>query len=190
MKKQIRVLGIDDSPFTFKDRSVTIIGIVMRPPSYIDAVIKSSVERDGDDSNKQIEEMILKSKYREQLRLIMLDGIALGGFNVVDIEKLCEKLKLPVITITRDKPDFESMKRALRKNFSDWERRWEIVRKGELYEIETKNNPIYVKFKGIELKEVKEVIKLTTVRGNLPEPIRVAHLVASAFVTGESYGRA
>lgn len=190
MKQQIRVLGIDDSPFTFNDKSVTIIGIVMRPLNYIDAVIKSKVERDGTDSNIQLEEMINNSKYKEQLRVIMLDGIALAGFNVVDIEKLNKNTKLPVLTITRDKPNFESMKRALKLNFNDWEKRWKIIQKGELFEIETKHKPIYVKFTGIDLREVKEVIKLTTVRGALPEPIRVAHLVASAFVKGESYGRA
>lgn len=190
MKKQIRVLGIDDSPFTFQDKSVDIIGIVMRAPSYIDAVIKSKVERDGTDGNKQLEKMINMSRYIDQLRVIMLDGIALGGFNIIDIDKLFEQTNLPILTITRDKPDFDSMKRALKKNFDDWEIRWNIIQKGKLYEIKTKNNPIFVKFKGIELQEVKEVIKLTTVRGNLPEPIRVAHLVASALVTGESYGRA
>ena len=36
----------------------------------------------------------------------------------------------------------------------------------------------------------KEVIRLSSTRGCIPEPLRVAHLLATAFVKGESYGRA
>lgn len=190
MKKQIRVLGIDDSPFTFNDKNVDIIGVVMRTPAYIDAVIKSEVTRDGNDANIRIIEMMNKSRYKEQIRAILLDGIAVGGFNVIDIYELYKIINIPIITITRDKPDFEAMKKALKMNFKDWKRRWEIVEKGELYEIETLHKPIYIKFQGINLSEAKELIKLTTVRGTIPEPIRVAHLVASALVKGESHGGA
>jgi len=30
MKQQIRLLGIDDSPFTFTEKYATVIGVVMR----------------------------------------------------------------------------------------------------------------------------------------------------------------
>ncbi|RLF35484.1 MAG: hypothetical protein DRM99_04525, partial [Thermoplasmata archaeon] len=34
------------------------------------------------------------------------------------------------------------------------------------------------------------IIKLSTIRGVIPEPIRVAHLIASGITRGESYGKA
>jgi hypothetical protein len=43
---------------------------------------------------------------------------------------------------------------------------------------------------GIGFAELKSVIRKSTVRGALPEPIRVAHLIVTAFKRGESYGRA
>ncbi|HIH01160.1 TPA: hypothetical protein HA259_03650 [Thermoplasmata archaeon] len=30
---------------------------------------------------------------------------------------------------------------------------------------------------------------MTTVRGAVPEPVRIAHLISAAMVRGESYGR-
>ncbi|RLF33495.1 MAG: hypothetical protein DRM98_02210, partial [Thermoplasmata archaeon] len=116
--------------------------------------------------------------------------VALGGFNVVDIEEVYSSTGLPVITVTRDKPDFVKIKNALKKNFSDWKNRLNIMKKGRLYKVETRYNPIYVKCAGLEVEEAKGIIKLSTIRGGIPEPIRVAHLIASGITRGESYGKA
>ncbi|KYK22418.1 hypothetical protein AYK24_02290 [Thermoplasmatales archaeon SG8-52-4] len=190
MKQQIRLLGIDDSPFSFNDKYGIIIGVVMRGKNYIECVLRNQVSIDGDDATIVCSEMIKNSRYKNQLKAILLDGVALGGFNIVDIEKLFCDTNLPIITITRDKPDFEKIKIALKKNFTDWKNRWDLISKGELYEVKTSHNPIYVKCAGIDLDEAKEIIKLSTIRGVIPEPIRVAHLIASGIRSGESYGKA
>lgn len=190
MKPQIRILGIDDSPFKFGDKKTTVIGVVMRIPSYIEAVLKTEVDVDGDDACDKLAEMINSSRYKEQLKLVMLDGVALGGFNIVDIEELYKKIGLPIVTITREEPNFEAMEKALKEHFEDWQGRLDIIKKGELVVVETKHKPIYVKFVGIDLEEVKTIVELSTVRGALPEAIRVAHLIASGVAVGESYGRA
>jgi hypothetical protein len=190
MKKQIRILGIDDAPFSFQDTYTDIIGVVMRGGEYLECVLRSHVLIDGNEATQTCIQMIINTKHRTQLKAVMLDGVALGGFNVVDIQDLSESTHLPVLTITRDKPDFEKIKTALHKNFPDWKSRWSVITKGELYQIKTRYNPIYTKFVGISLEEAKELIKLSTIRGVLPEPIRVAHLIASGITRGESYGKA
>ena len=190
MKKQIRLLGIDDSPFTFSDKYATVIGAVMRGGEYLECVLSTHILIDGNEATEILIEMIQNTKHNQQLKAILLDGIALGGFNIVDIEKLYESTQLPIITITRDKPDFEKIKVALKKNFEDWNERFDLMKKGELYKVKTPHNPIYVKSEGISIEETKEIIKLSTIRGVVPEPIRVAHLIASGIVKGESYGKA
>ena len=40
------------------------------------------------------------------------------------------------------------------------------------------------------LDELKKIIDQSTVRGAIPEVLRVAHLIAAGVVTGESRGRA
>ena len=190
MKDQIRVLGIDDGPFKFDQKKVIIIGVIMRPPQYIEGICRSEVAVDGSDANSVIEKMIKNSNYKDQLRLIMLDGVALGGFNVVDIEKLYHATEIPVTTISRNEPDLEVIKKTLKTHFSDWKERWNSIEKLEMVKVHTNYNPIYIKSIGLNNSEVQRYIKLTTVRGVLPEPIRVAHLIATAMVKGESAGRA
>ncbi|UCF50199.1 MAG: DUF99 family protein [Thermoplasmatales archaeon] len=190
MKQQIRVLGIDDSPFTFTDKYTTIIGVVMRGGNYLECVIKNQVSIDGEDATFVCKDIIKSSRHRKQLKAMLLDGIALGGFNIVDIDSIFISTKLPVITVTRDKPDFNKIEHALKKNFIDWEKRLKLIKKGTIHKVVTSHNPIYVKCSGIDIEEAKEIIKISTIRGVIPEPIRVAHLIASGIIRGESYGKA
>ena len=190
MKKQIRLLGIDDSPFTFTDKYGMVIGVVMRGGEYLESVLRRHVNIDGDDATFVCKDMIKKTRHRKQLKAMLLDGIALGGFNIVDIKDVYESTGLPVITITRDKPDFEKIKIALEKNFVDWKNRFALMNEGKIHKVETSHNPIYVKCVGIDVRETKEIIKISTIRGVVPEPIRMAHLIASGITRGESYGKA
>ena len=79
MKNQIRVLGIDDSPFGFKDRKALVVGALVRVPNYLEGVMKTEVEVDGIDSTEQLAHMISSSRYRDQIKAVMIDGIAVAG---------------------------------------------------------------------------------------------------------------
>ena len=190
IKKQIRILGIDDGPFRFDQDKTSVIGVVMRGNGYLEGVLRREIEVDGKDSTDVILDMIKKTRHRDQIRVIMLDGIALGGFNIVDIDRLYKECEIPVITITREKPDFDMILKTLQMKFSDWEERWKMFKDNKIYEIETSHNPIYISCKGVSVEEAKEIIKISTIRGVVPEPIRVAHIIASGVVRGESYGKA
>ncbi len=190
MKSEIRILGIDDSPFSFSDDFSMIVGVIMRGGSYIEGVLTRKIKVDGFDATPLCIDMVNKTRHKKQLRALLIDGVAFCGFNVIDIEKILSETDLPVITITRDKPDFIKIKKALSKNFLDWKDRLNIIEKGKLYKVDTNFNPIYIKFVGISLKDAKEIITLSTIRGVIPEPIRVAHLIASGIIRGESYGKA
>ena len=190
IKKQIRILGIDDGPFRFDQKKTLVIGVVLRGNGYLEGVLKREIEVDGKDSTDVILDMIKKTRHRDQIRVIMLDGIALGGFNIVDVDRLYRECGIPVITVTREKPDFDMILKTLQMKFPDWEERWNMVKDNKIYEIETPHNPIYISCKGVSVEEAKEIIKISTIRGAIPEPIRVAHIIASGVVRGESYGKA
>lgn len=190
MKRQIRILGIDDAPFTFSEKYSAVIGVVMRGGEYLECVLRNQITIDGMDATRICIKMIRHSRHKQQLKIVMIDGACLGGFNVVDINELSDSTNLPIITITRDKPDRQKIKHALQKNFDDWKERWLLLQKGKTYRISTSHNPIYIKFTGLSLEEAKEIIKISTIRGVIPEPIRVAHLIASGITRGESYGKA
>ena len=130
-------------------------------------------------------EMINKCKFKPQLRAILLDGIAFGGFNIVDIAELNKKTKIPVIVVIRKKPDIANIKKVLVK----------IGKKSKIKLIDKAGVPvkvgkIYVQFKGINLDDVKEILRITCTRSLIPEPIRAAHLISQGVYFGESKGRA
>lgn len=190
MKPHVRVLGIDDSPFTFGDDKALVVGVVIRLPSYLEGVMRTWCSVDGEDANEVVSEMIEGSRFREQIKLAMVDGVALGGFNVVDISSLNRRTGVPFATVTRDLPDLVKMESALRKNFDDWERRMSVITKHALRKVSTDHKPLYVAQTGIDDAMADELIRGSIVRGALPEPLRIAHLIATAMETGESKGRA
>ena len=190
MKPQARILGVDDAPFKFTDDLVPVVGVVVRIPNYVEAVLTTRVHVDGTDATSVLAAAIGKSRYRKALALILIDGAALGGFNVVDIDVLHEATRVPVATVTRDRPDVGAMERVLRRKFADWEARLEVLRRKDLIEVETPHKPLYATVAGLEPQELREAIHRCTVRGALPEPVRIAHLIATAIVKGESKGKA
>jgi endonuclease V-like protein UPF0215 family len=191
MKTQIRILGIDDGAFKFEDQTTPVVGVVMRLPNYVEGVMVTEVTVDGElDSTEKLIDMISASRYLDQLKLILMDGAALGGFNVVNIERLHDQLGIPIATITRDEPNFEEIEAALKKHFEDWNLRLAMMKKVEIKRFETEHNPVYVSRVGIGDRELAEILDKSTVKGALPEVLRVAHLIATAISKGESRGRA
>jgi endonuclease V-like protein UPF0215 family len=189
MKQHVRVLGVDDSPFKFGDGRSLVVGALVRVPSYLEAVMKTVVTVDGEDSTERLVDMVSKSRYKEQIKVIMLDGIAFAGFNVVDIAAVHESLGLPVLTVTRDPPDLDAIRNALEKHFDDWRDRYELVTRFELKELSTSGRPLFAAGVGLDWQEFQQLVSSSTVRGVVPEPIRMAHLVAAAMAKGESKGR-
>lgn len=190
MKDQARVLGIDDGPFVKGAGRTPLAGVLMCPPDYVEGIMVSSCQVDGDDANEAIVRMVRDSRYSGQVRMVMVDGAALGGFNVVDVQRLSEDLGVPVVTISRDEPDMTAIRAALMKHFPDWERRFEIISRNQVRTVEVSDGRVFVTSEGIEEREADSMVRRCTVRGCLPEPVRLAHLVATAIVRGESRGRA
>lgn len=190
IKREIRILGIDDSALL--SEKVMIVGTVFRGADWMDGVLRSDVTKDGLDATDVICCMITRSKHYGQIRAVMLDGITYAGFNVVDIQKIYRQTGIPVIVVMRSKPDFEKIKSAL-KYFPNGGERWRIIeRAGKIEEIpgEKERSSIYIQRAGISLESVTKIIRLTSIRSNIPEPLRVAHLIATGIVLGESRGKA
>ena len=49
---------------------------------------------------------------------------------------------------------------------------------------------LFVQRAGLSLAEAEDLIVKTRLHGHLPEPIRLAHLIAGGVTTGRSRGRA
>ena len=182
IKSEIRVLGVDDGKFVPRtEGAVIVVGVVFRGGSWIDGVMHTHIAIDGFDATEQLSSMINISPHCKQLRLVMLNGITFAGFNIVDIKKLNSATKLPVIALTQSKPDLEAIHKAL-NNLSKSDERWKtVLAAGEIYEIRCRGKKLYMGLAGISLVDAREIVELTSTRSSFPEPLRVAHLVASGI---------
>ena len=181
--KNWRFLGIDDS---FKGDYCILVGCVTEGNHYVEGFMVEEISVDGLDSTQAIIKMVSKSKFREQIRCIFLDGITFGGFNVADIHEIYKAVKIPIVVVMRRIPDFNAIFEAL-EIFEDKEIRYEIIKRaGDVY----KAGDVFIQFCGCGLEDALEFLKKSKLKGNIPEALRLAHLVATAVVHGESRGKA
>jgi hypothetical protein len=189
IKPEIRILGVDDGPL--EGPEVPLVGAVFRGGRWLEGVLKTAITRDGTDVTGKLIEMVGKSRHMGQLRVLMVDGITFGGFNVLDVKEVFRRLKLPVIVVSRDMPDMADILKAI-KHLPDWRKRWlKIKGAGRIHQVEIKRRggPIYIQTAGLELEDAERIVRLSSTRSLVPEPIRAAHMIATAIVKGESYGR-
>ncbi|MDW8013928.1 MAG: DUF99 family protein [Archaeoglobaceae archaeon] len=174
-------MGFDDG---FKSEKACVVGCVLCG-KYVEGFMFSEIEVDGLDATEKIVKMLKRSKFFKQIKCIFLPGITFAGFNVVDIEQVWESTGSPVVVVMRREPRKEEFLSAASK-LKDGIERLKIVEKaGEIKKIED----LFVQLAGIDLVEAKEFLKACTFKGKIPEPVRIAHLVASAVIHGESKGK-
>jgi len=188
IKPEIRVLGVDDGIFVPHVKGkVDVIGVVYRGGYWLDGVMRTEVVIDGMDATEKIASMIKKSPHYNQIRVMVLDGITFAGFNVVEINELFKRLDLPVMAVTREKPDLVQIKKAL-KNLPESERRWKAIENaGKIIKVQTRNaeEAVYIQIAGISQKDAEEILRNTSTRSNIPEALRVAHIIASGLTRSE-----
>lgn len=153
----------------------------------MDGVMRTKVEVDGLDATEKIASMIMGSPHYDQLRVVILDGVTLAGFNVVDLKALFERTRLPAMSVAREKPDFAAIRKAL-KNLPESRKRWEAMENaGKLIEVQPlkAGAPIYVQLAGLSEVDARRILKKTSTRSNIPEALRVAHMIASGLTRSE-----
>ena len=114
---------------------------------------------------------------------MVLDGVTFAGFNVVDLKALFKKTGLPVMAVTREKPDFDEIREAL-ENLPESRERWKAIESaGKLIEVRMlgAEKSIYVHIAGVSEVDARRILKKTSTRSNIPEALRVAHIIASGL---------
>lgn len=178
-KRGIRVLGIAES---FKKTSAcsTLAGIVMRRDLIIDGMAFGNVTIEGNDSTQNILSMY-RSLKRDDINCIMLDGLIISMYNIIDGKELRERTNVPVIAITFK--DSKGLEGTIQHHFSnDSKLKLEQYHKlGQRDRILLKTGKLlFVRCWGISSKEASTVVNCFTLQGSVPEPIRIAKLAARA----------
>jgi len=181
-KKKIRAIGFDDSPFErHQQEKVNISGVVCANTRF-EGMVWGAVEVDGHDATETICQLLIGKKFLPQLHLVLLDGIGFGGFNLVDLPQLAQKLDLPCIAVMRKLPNLEKMKNAMSR-LPNYESRLIVLRQaGKIHA----SPPFYFQVCGARPEIVAQALPQLTDRGKVPEALRLAHLIGAAVINGES----
>jgi endonuclease V-like protein UPF0215 family len=180
------VVGFDDSPFPLEHRGdVRVVGAVCAR-TRLDGVLATSVRRDGSNATDKLVEIVRSSRFCDHIRAVLLQGIALAGFNVVDLDRLSAELEVPVLVVVRKQPRLQMVKDALLDRTHNGAEKWSLIEKHGPCE---KLGVLWVQRVGLTAAEATELLAATTSHGNIPEPLRLAHIIAGGVERGASRGR-
>ncbi len=206
------VIAFDDGPFERAHRGdVLLVGAVCSG-TRLDGVVAGKIRRDGANATRVMVQLVERSQFRGAIGAVLLQGIAVGGFNVVDVHALAAALRVPVLVVTRREADMAAVHRALfsdspreRPRVTGARRKWALIRRaGPLEPLAPSRRALkraktgapvttprlWVQRVGLTMDEARELVEKTTLHGQIPEALRVAHLIAGGVVTGRSRGRA
>jgi endonuclease V-like protein UPF0215 family len=184
--RTLRVIGFDDVPWRHRRSGmVGLVGAVCAGTRF-EGMVYGTVRRDGWRATLSIERLLARKKFLPQIHLVLLDGIAFGGFNVVDLPRLAEALQRPCVAVMRKLPDLPAMERAARRLPRPRARVAVLRRAGPIH---VSGRFVYQVF-GADPAETAEALERLTDTGNVPEALRLAHLIGGALAYGQSGKRA
>ena len=144
----------------------------------LDGVLRTRVRRDGRNATVRIIEAIEGSRFRKHAQLVLLQGIAVAGFNVVDIHALNSRLGIPVLVVSRHKPDLAAVRDALLGSVPGGKRKWHLVeRAGPPLKVEE----LWVQCAGCTCGMAALLVNRLAINSHIPEPLRTAHLIAGGI---------
>jgi endonuclease V-like protein UPF0215 family len=180
------VLGIDDAPFEKgQAHPVPIVGVMMEGSALVESVAVGEFAVDGEGATEFLADWVTGLRSYASLQGIVLGGITIAGLGVVDIEALAPRVERPVLVVTRRRPTNEQLVLALRT--AGFEGRVAIVERSP--RASRISDGLYVAQAGTDVASAARIVRATVGKAQLPEPLRVAHLVGRAIVAGESRGR-
>ena len=181
-KKGFRALGISESFIKGVSEESILAGVVMRADMTIDGFTFSKATVGGMDATEKILEMYRGLK-RDDITLLLLNGCVISWYNVIDLHRVAEETGLPLICVTYN--ESAGLEKYFKELFpEDWESRVEIYRKNKsrtAVKLST-GYTVYIRFIGMKMEEAKGILNKFTSHGSIPEPLRVARLLARSLV--------
>ncbi len=181
MRRFAHVIAFDDCAFDRSDRGdVGLVGGIFAGVR-LDGVVSGRVRRDGANSAAAMAKMIFESRFVKHLQLIMLQGIAVAGFNVVDVFELHAATDLPILVVSRRDPDFDAIQKTLSLRIRGGDRKWRIIeRLGRMERV----RGLWIQRVGLTETDANTIVAGYAINGNYPEQLRIVHLIASGVSSG------
>jgi uncharacterized protein len=126
-RRLTHVIGFDDAPFAEAHRGDVLIVGAVYAGERLSGVVTGKVRRDGVNATRVLAALVRGSRFYSQLHVVCLQGIALAGFNVVDLKGLYTALGIPVLVVSRRRPRVNAIRRALLDHVPGGVRKWRLI---------------------------------------------------------------
>jgi endonuclease V-like protein UPF0215 family len=177
MKEGVRALGVAES--YSGDRS-TLAGAVVRADRVVDGFAFGSCTVGGTDATAGVRDLYDRLG-REDLRYLLVAGIAPAWYNIVDLHELHAATERPILSVSFE--ESSGLESAISEAFDGEEakRRLEVYRSlPDRRRVSVPGGEVFVRGAGIDDEEAAAVVRAFTPEGGRPEPLRVARLAARA----------
>ncbi len=184
--KRPHILGIDDAPFVKGQvEDVPIVGVMMEGATLVEGVALGAFPVDGAGATEYLAEWVAGLRWYAALQAVVLGGITIAGLGLIDLTALADRLGLPVLAATRRDTSTSELAHALRAaGLTD--RLAILDGTPPAHRLE---DGLYITFAGADAPTAERLIRATLNKAQLPEPLRIAHLIGAALVRGASRGR-
>lgn len=188
-KPEVRVLGFDDAPHTRGDARVHAVGVAMRGARSVEAILRTDVGRDGDDATERLASCINGYAGKEGTVAVLLQNLMMGGFNTLDLDGLREATGIPCVAVARGTPDLPAVRRALVEGrIPNGAVKWARIELVSGRMRRSGDGKLTITAAGLDPQSAEELVRVCTLRGHMPEALRLAHLIGAGWVLGQSRG--
>jgi len=158
---------------------------MMEGADLVESVAVTRFPVDGPDVSGFIADWIEGLRFRPALKGIVFGGITIAGLSVLDANALNERTELPVLVVNRREPSNDRLREALCAAGLD-DRVPLLDRAPKPFPV---GERLHAAVAGASRERAAQLVRSSVRKSDLPEPLRLAHLIARAIVTGESRGR-
>lgn len=180
-KKGLRGLAIAES-FRPNSKKSILAGLLFRQDFVIDGFVFGTATLSGDDATEEILKMY-HSLNRKDVNYILISGIIISLYNMINIKQIHDKVGIPVIGVTYS--DSDGIESTLKFHFPNSfnEKLIQYKKLGFREKITLKTGyDLYLRKEGCTLLEAKQLLDKITLQGGIPEPLRVSQLLAKSLL--------
>lgn len=178
-KPGLRALGVAES-YSGREYS-TLAGVVMRKDLRIDGAGFARVTVGGMDATDAVIRLYSRLGRRD-INFLMIGGNVIAWYNIIDPAAVHEATGIPVIIVTYE--ESEGLEEDIRRHFPGDDARLAAYRNlGGRMPVRLRSGcTVFIRSCGIVEEDAARLCNGFTYEGRVPEPIRVARLIARGVV--------
>lgn len=169
--------------FVRSSRWSVLAGVVMRRDLVVDGMAFGRAAVGGDDATDAILAMH-RSLGRSDINCILLGGLVMSMYNIVDGERVAAETELPVVAVTFEDSQEGVVEGAIRHHFGDAGIEAKLAQYRRLGRrdrtVLKTGKPLYIRCWGTTTRQAMSLLNAFTLQGALPEPVKVAKVAARA----------